>query len=66
MNKINNKIYNKLCDIDNLQILSTFNADEFHIISFNGKFFSLNFILALLNDIFIFKVVVLLNIVKNF
>ena len=57
-NEINNKIYDKLCNIDNLHILSDFNVDESHIpiysflISFKGKFFHPNFISALLNDIF--------------
>ena len=57
-NEINNKIYDKLCNIDNLHILSDFNVEESHIpiysflISFKGKFFHPNFISALLNDIF--------------
>ncbi len=56
--EINNKIYMKLSNIDNLHFLSDFNINEPHIpiysflISFRGKFFHPNFISALLNDIF--------------
>ena len=56
--EINNKIYMKLCNIENLHFLSDFNINEPHIpiysflISFRGKFFHPNFISALLNDIF--------------
>ena len=56
--EINNKIYMKLSNIENLHFLSDFNINEPHIpiysflISFRGKFFHPNFISALLNDIF--------------